>query len=566
MTRRAERWAGPLFAGHKCSLGYDVAEWIERNCVHGPGDIPGRPILLDPERLAFVVDVYEIDPETGARLWDEAVLSRMKGWAKSELAGWLALAEAAGPVRFARWDANGQPVGRRVTSPLIKVLATEEGQASDNTYAVCAFIVYTQQQRWRSARDGAVDTFNGWDFGRDWQTSTRILLPSGAGLLPDEDAEFDPDAGGGKIVYCSSGAASKDGGKETFVVADETHLYVLPGLRAMYATVSRNLAKRSLSEPWLMQTTTMYRPGEQSIAEQTIRQHKITPIPGLLLDHRQASGKLDLTNKAKTIAQIIEARGQATFINPEKVYRKMTDPRMLPEDAERYYLNRARAGSDSYFDPEITDRQCKGHLACEAVHGTPVTIGFDGSINDDSTVLIGKGRCAHGELVIFPIGIWAKPAGPAGAHWEVPRPEVHAKLRAAFARWTVRRVNADPHEWRSEIADWVTEFGAEIVRQFPTSAHKATSDALDRLRVDLRTARVWLNGDPVMLEHFGNAYVNRQRGLKLIRKENPNSDRKIDGAMGATLANEGWAEIEAADAKPPPPPKGDISTTMYGFN
>lgn len=560
------RWAGPLFTGHKCSLGYAVAEWIERNCVHGPGDIQGKPVQLDLERLAFIVDAYEIDPDTGERIVDEAVLSRMKGWAKSELAGWIALAEAAGPVRFARWDAYGQPVGRRVTAPLIKVLATEEGQAAENTYAVCAYIVYIQQQRWKAGRDDAVDTFNGWDFGRDWQTSTRILLPSDDGIIPDEDADWDPDGGGGKIVYCSSGAASKDGGKESFVVADETHLYVLPALKSMYATVSRNLTKRSLSEPWLLQTTTMYRPGEQSIAEATIRGHKQSPRPSLLFDHREAKGKLDLANKAKTIEQIKQARGLALFINPERVYRQMTKPGTLPEDAERYYLNRARAGSDTYFDHDATERQCVGHMACQAVDGSEVTLGFDGSINDDATVLIGKGRCAHGELVIFPVAIWAKPEGPLGAHWEVPRLEVHAKLREAFGRWKVRRLNADPHEWRSEILAWVIKWGEEIVRQFPTSAHKATAEALDRLRVDLITGRVWLNGDPVMIEHFGNAYVHRVAGHKLIRKENPNSDRKIDGAMGATLANEGWAEIEAADAKPPPPPKKQISTAMYGFN
>jgi hypothetical protein len=41
------------------------------------------------------------------------VLSRAKGRAKTEIAGWLVCAEAFGPVRFDGWDADGQPVGSR---------------------------------------------------------------------------------------------------------------------------------------------------------------------------------------------------------------------------------------------------------------------------------------------------------------------------------------------------------------------------------------------------------------------------------------------------------------------
>lgn len=560
LQESAERWAGPLFKGHLCSIGYEVAAWIEANCLHGPGDIQGRRVVLDLERLAFIVKCYEIDPVTGRRVLDEAVISRMKGWAKSELAAWMALAEAFGPVRFARWGADGQPLGRRVKAPLVKVLATEEGQASENTYAVCAYIVHTQQQRWKSHAPGAVDTFNDVDYGRDWQTSTRILLPSDAGIT-EEDGEFDPDGGGGKILYCSSGAASKDGGKETFVVADETHLYVLPALVSMYDTVSRNLTKRAMSEPWLLQTTTMYRPGENSIAERTMKADKLGTL-GLYVDHLQAQGKLDLTNKAKTIAQIIQARGAATFIDPERYYRKMMDPRVLPEDAERYYLNRARAGSDTYFDPVITERQCEGHLAEQLKPGDEITLGFDGSINDDSTVLIAVRRR---DKLVVPIGIWSKPVGAGAMLWEVPRDEVGEALEQAFADYDVRMLYFDPHEWRTEGSAWVLKWGEDRVRAFDTSRWTQMAAALDRLRVDLRRAKVWLNGDPEMVEHFGNGYVARRGPLRLIRKENPNSDRKIDAAVGATLAYEADADVTAADAQPDEPKK-QISTRMYGFN
>jgi hypothetical protein len=68
----------------------------------GSGSVPGARVPAGPG--------------DGARVFDEAVLSRPKGRAKSELAGLIGVAEAFGPVRFDGWDADGQPVGRPVTS------------------------------------------------------------------------------------------------------------------------------------------------------------------------------------------------------------------------------------------------------------------------------------------------------------------------------------------------------------------------------------------------------------------------------------------------------------------
>src|SRR5581483_4985151 len=76
-------------------------------------------------------------------------------------------------------------------------------------------------------------------------------------------------AGGGEVRQSTAASASKDGGKETFAVFDETHLYVLPELHAMHDTVTRNLVKRKIAEPWAIETSTMYQPGQQSVAEET---------------------------------------------------------------------------------------------------------------------------------------------------------------------------------------------------------------------------------------------------------------------------------------------------------
>ena len=74
----ADRWS-PQFPGHVCSLGYQLVDWIEHACCHGPGDLQGDPVVLDGEFRAFLVAAYRLDPVTGRRQVDAAVLSRPKG-------------------------------------------------------------------------------------------------------------------------------------------------------------------------------------------------------------------------------------------------------------------------------------------------------------------------------------------------------------------------------------------------------------------------------------------------------------------------------------------------------
>ncbi len=104
-------------------------------------------------------------------------------------------------MRFDGWDAHGDPVGRPVRFPEVLCVATEETQAG-NTFDNCAYML---------AEGAAFDAYPGIDVGRRAATSTRILLP-----------------GGGVIEPTTSGAVSKDGGKSSFIVFDETHLHSTP--------------------------------------------------------------------------------------------------------------------------------------------------------------------------------------------------------------------------------------------------------------------------------------------------------------------------------------------------
>lgn len=509
----------PEWDGQVCSLGYDVADWIEAFCCHGPGDLQGEPVRIDDEMLRYLVECYRIDPVTGRKVYDESVLSRPKGRAKTELAGWLVVVEAFGPARFSHWQ-DGQPVGKPVTSPLIKCLATEESQATAS-FAVVAYIVGD----W--GRDNHPDVYGGASGMRQYQSATAIYLPHG-----------------GEIRACTAGSASKDGGKETFVVADESHLYVLRELKSMYGTVRRNLGKRKIAEPWLMQTTTAYRPGEQSIAEETLTAWRKGELsPAVHVDHREAKGRVDIDDEKHTMAQLRYVYGDAAgWMDLDRIYREMRDPRSCPDEATaaRYFLNRPMSTADAWIAKDVVERQVRKGDVVEP--GESITLGFDGSLNDDTTVLRG---CRMSDGFRFRIGAWPKPDGAAGIGWEVPRSDVLATVREAFGRYDVVRGYFDPHEWRSDIDALAEEFGDRVI-SWETRRDVQMGAALDRLHADLVNGVTFHDDDLLAVEHYGNAYVRRKGSHRLVRKEYPNSPRKIDTVVGDALAYEARADALAA--------------------
>lgn len=537
----------PQFEGHVCSLGYLVVDWLSVNACHGPGDVQGEPLDFeaDQEMADHIIECYRLDETTGRRLVDEAVLSRAKGRAKSEVAGFIVVVEGFGPCRFDGWAKGGEPypvpevretylpgepMGKPVTSPLIKCLATEESQAG-NTFENVAYIVSTWGVEERP------EIYAGVSGVRQYQSASAIYLPHG-----------------GEIRACTSGAASKDGGKETHVVADETHLYVLPALKSMYATIARNLGKRKIAQPWLHQTSTAYRPGEMSVFEDTLTKWRKGELrESTYVNHREAKGKIDLDDKERTMRQLEYVYGDsAAWQDLERKYAERNDTRIYEDEEQfiRYALNRPQSGKDAWIAKDIIERQART-ATVEA--GTAIALGFDGSLNNDATALVAS-RMSDGFM--FPIKIWAAPEGAAATWWEVPRLEVLAEIRATFERYTISRLYADPHEWRSDIDTLAEELGEDTVIAWATSNYVSMSNALDRLRTDLTQGgepvddkpmgRVFHDGDPLLSEHFNNAYVARRGRLRLVRKEHERSPRKIDGMVAATLAYEARADAIAA--------------------
>jgi phage terminase large subunit-like protein len=515
------------------SLGWLAAWWIQTFCVHGPGDVQGTPVELDDEFYAFILDVYALD-ENGRRLYDSAFLSRAKGRAKSELAGFIVLYEAMGPARFGGWANGGETyerdgkvftyergdaLGVPVTAPFIRCLATEEGQAG-NTYDNVYF----------NLSEGPLAE----GLPRDAAGLTRIFLP-----------------GGGEIIPSTASNSAKDGGRETMVVFDETHLFTRPELKRMYQTVRRNLAKRKQAEPWSLETSTMYLPGEKSVAEEThelaktIREGK-TKRQRLLFDHREAPADVDLTNEAEVRAALLETYGPfAEVMDIDRIISEIYDPRNDPADSRRYYFNQPTSAKDAWISaPEWN--ACYSDQTVDK--GDEITLGFDGSRKrsrgvTDATALVG---CRVSDGYLFEIRVWEQPDGPAGEDWEIPTAEVDYEVRKAFETYNVVGMFADPARWESYIATWESDFGKNLKikssQNHPIewwmSGNRAylVVRAVEQFQNAVVDRELTHNGGLALTRHVLNARRRSGRSGITISKEHPDSRNKIDAAVSAVLA------------------------------
>ena len=481
-------------------------------------------------------------------------------------------------------------------SPLVVCLATAEeqtGEVYDTIYYNC-----TEGYLRFLAGDGM-------DAGK-----TRILWPKT----------------GMEIRYSTAAARSKDGGLQTFVCFDEVHQYNNKRLRDLFDIMTQNLTKRGVAaDPWYLMTTTMYQPGEDSVAERAFKtahdlmEGRLRGWEDLLFDHRYADLALDdFADDEKLEHAIYEAYGSAMKSPDGKDYiflpdgrmvpvgpdgrsaegwslrdegvepgpskygwcdlrrtvKKILDPAYDPNNAIRFYLNSLASAVDAW----LTEDMIKSHAVHrdivdkaiasrdlnrlndawqQVVSDTDeITLGFDGSVSDDSTALVG---CRVRDGMLFLIKLEQKPDGPQGAKWRVDRDSFDGRVRWVFNHYNVVGMFADTDEWEPYIAQWELDYGDRLQVyprsngshiRFPMNGYKR--DVMSELKTmraafnePMRTiskydepdvTNIQLFADPRLIDHFRNGRRKDKPEGYLVFKETPNSPHKIDAAMAGLLA------------------------------
>jgi phage terminase large subunit-like protein len=516
------------------TLGPQVCAFIETYLVFGPGDLEKLPARLDDEKRALIYRAYEIYPPgakdangkpiAGRRRFRRVALSLQKGSGKTELAAWIAACELSpeAPVRCDGFDAYGRPVGRPIPSPYIPMVAYTEEQASDLAYGVLKAIL--EESPIASQFDIGID---------------RILRASGSG----------------KAVALAGAPSARDGALTTFQHFDETHRMNTDRHRRAHQTMLANLTKRLLADPWELETTTAFTPGENSVAEET-RAYAQAVAEGKRSDsrlfyfHRQAADTYDWTDPEQRRQALVEAAGPtAPWKDIEGISALWEDPKADFDYLERVYGNRPTASASQAFNVgRWRELRRPDYVVPD---GVQIVAGFDGAIWHDGTALVCQ-EISSGHQWLA--GLWEPPA-TASEGWSVPVDEVEAVLAEVFRRWKVWRLYADPAYWETYVAEWAGKYGEKVVAQYRTNRYFQMASDVRAFANDIAGGEISHDGDERLERHIGNARKlmlnfrdDQGERLWVIHKERSDSPNKIDAAMAAVLANTARRHALAAGA------------------
>jgi phage terminase large subunit-like protein len=322
-----------------------------------------------------------------------------------------------------------------------------------------------------------------------------------------------------------------------------------------------NLPKRPLADPWALETTTAPEPGGGSVAESTMEYARQVlngkaTNPRLFFFHRQASDEHDLSTREGCKAAIVEASGPyvAEWSNIDSIADAFEEPDADRAYLERVWTNRLVQSTGRAFDIDQWRRLLRPDYRPAA--GVAICLGFDGSRYDDATSLVGV-EVESGHL--FTLGVW--PA-PAIAH--LPKEEADAVANAwvleiagavddAFATYHVCRMYCDPPKWESWISKWAGQYGDKVVVEWWTNRRRQMAYAIRSFITALMGSELTHDGDAQLDEHVANARQSPtglvdedDKPLWVLKKERPNSPKKIDAAMAAVLSWEARNDAVAA--------------------
>lgn len=541
-----------------------VPEWMESHCVIPDRSHSGLPFLLPDEQLNFVAKHYTVrsmarfnpdaehdprlkpNPKADAFVFRRSQLVRAQKWGKSPLVSAFTCAEGVGPVLFAGWAEDGdvydcaehgcscgwfyeyeygEPMGRQWSSPLIQITATSEDQ-TDNTYGVLR---------------------------------PMIELGPLSDLIPKTGEEFIRLPNDGRIDVVTSKGNSRLGQRVTFVVQDETGIWVK-------SNGGHNLAKKQRQGLAGMggraiETTNAWDPAADSVAQRTYE----SQAKDVNRDFRHPPVNLSFKNKAERRKIFQFNYAGSPWVSVDTIEGEAAEMMEKdPADAERFFGNRLVAGAGKWVTVEEWDAK-----ACDGVAGRPeqfsvqprtsVAMGMDLSNNNDWTGIRLETADLHQFTPTYDVGGERRPTVWDPANWGgfIPRGEVRAAVDFLTTEFHIIRAYIDPagaamgsvdesalnddDSWRTELAEWAAKYGQKIFIPWPCSRISPMHASLEQFRSAIRNpdSRFTHDADIVTRTHVTNAVmVAKTGGRYMLGKPHGADHQKIDQAMSSDLAHE----------------------------
>ncbi|GAA0989207.1 hypothetical protein Q7689_05600 [Nocardiopsis tropica] len=511
-------------------------DWIERHCVIPDKFHAGEPYLLTDEQAWFYANHYRVRPDAdvvasldapaSAFVYRRSLLVRPQKWGKGPLTASQLCLEGVGPAVFSgfarggeryRCSRHGCDCGWVYTyepgeamaipwpTPLIQVTAFSDDQ-TDNIYSAL---------------------------------KPMIQLGPLAEVIPKVGEEFTRLPGGGQIVTVTSSAQSRLGQRVTFVAQDETGIWTAANKMVKVAeTQRRGLAGMGGRA---VETTNAWDPSEGSVAQRSYE----AKAKDVYRDHLQPPATLSFADRVerRKIYQVVY--GDSWWVNHDVIDAEAMElAEKDPAQAERFFGNRAVAGTATWLDPAAWAKRAK---PTRVRPHTRIVLGFDGSDVDDWTAIRAETMDGYQFTPVYGPDdqpcIW----NPADYGGQVPRAEVSAAMEQIMRRYDVVRLYADPPYWETEVDAWVDQYGEERVIRWHTRRIVQMHAAAERLKTDVaKTGSSFTHdGCEITAAHIANTRMAaRPADRYVLRKAGP--AQKIDAAIPSVLAHEALGDVTAA--------------------
>lgn len=383
-------------------------------------------------------------------------------------------------------------------------------------------------------------------------------------------------------------------------VTSNTHHWILANEgHQMAYVIDRNVTKSKGGAARALSITNAYNPADDSVAQHEREAWELQATgqsinTGVLYDSLEAPADATLLLPKKPdgsepteaeirahIGSIVAAlRGDAWWLDVERIVDAILDPRNPPGNSRRFYYNQIVASEDAWLDPRairaakepMVDSYRRGDFdqlraGWIVAPGEPIVMFFDGSKSRDATGLVG---CRVEDGYVFTIGVWAKPPGEAGKTWTVPRIEVDDRVREAFNRFNIIAFWGDPSHatdddvtryWDPYLDDWHRTYSERLAKEtwattWGTKVHSIMWDMTSPQRSEqfVAAAETFVeeientdedglasplflhDGHPALMDHLGNARRYPTRWGVSLWKGSRESAKKIDLAVCAVGA------------------------------
>lgn len=544
------------------TLGWHAIAWAEgwtgfpglpdgwRGLVQPNGPRARKPFRFTMRQRRFLLWFYSLDDEA-QWLFLYAIRRLAKGSGKSPFAAVLCLIELLAPVRLAtfRRGAPGGVEGREVDMPLVQIAATAESQTKNTMRMVRAF----------APKGSHVVDFYHLDPGL-----TRYY-----------------GVGERTLEVITSSVSASEGAESSFVVEDEQeHWRPANQGPALAATLADNLAK---SGARALGTCNAWEPGADTVAETDWdawllqEEGRLVEAAGrILYDAVVAPPDTDMADPASLEAALQWVYADCEWKYPlgpdgdplpgslpdvRPIMKRIWSPTSRPDDSQRKYLNRPTAALDAWTTPEAWAQLVD--LARVVADREAIAMFFDGSRSQDATALVG---CCLSDGHVFTIGVWEP--DPGDTESVVPVHEVDLAVARAFERWDVQGFFGDVREWESFVkVSWPDAYADKLkVHAVPGGKDPQPiawdmrsklfdfTTACELTLAEIAEGSFTHDGDARLARHVGNARRRPNRYGVDIRKESPDSRRKIDAAVcmiGARMVRRLVLAVPAPKGKKP---------------